>query len=91
MGKLGGAAQFTYDFGISIAQSTVSKVAQLTGATLTLAGAFYTLQQTGEQYAQTLKKNTLLFGGTVQTMKQMQAAQDSSGGFQKPQRLQVNQ
>lgn len=76
MGKLGGAAQFTYDFGISIAQSTVSKVAQLTGATLTLAGAFYTLQQTGEQYAQTLKKNTLLFGGTVQTMKQMQAAQD---------------
>ena len=30
-------AQFTYDFGIAIAQSTVAKVTRLTGATLTLA------------------------------------------------------
>lgn len=74
--KLGGAAQFTYDFGIMIAQSTVSRIVQLTGATLTLAGAFYTLQTTGENYATTLKKNQLRFGGMVATMRQMQAAQD---------------
>ena len=74
--KLGGAAQFTYDFGIMIAQSTVSNVVKLTGATLTLAGAFYTLQNTGEKYAATLKKNQLRFGGMVATMRQMQAAQD---------------
>ena len=76
MSKLGGAAQFTYDFGISIAQSTVSQVMKLTGATLTLAGAFYALQKTGEEYANTLKRNSLRFGGMVATMKQMEAAQD---------------
>ena len=75
-GKLGGAAQFTYDFGIMISQSTVEKVAKLTGATLTLAGAFYTLQQTGEKYAMTLKQNELRFGGMIATMRQMEAAQD---------------
>lgn len=75
-GKLGGAAQFTYDFGIMISQSTVEKVAKLTGATLTLAGAFYTLQQTGEEYAKTLKQNELRFGGMIATMRQMDAAQD---------------
>ena len=32
-------AQFTYDFGIAIAQSTVNKITKLTGATLTLASA----------------------------------------------------
>lgn len=40
-------AQFTYDFGIMIAQSTVNKVARLTGVTLSLASAFYALQTTG--------------------------------------------
>lgn len=74
--KLGGAAQFTYDFGIMISQSTVDKVATLTGATLTLAGAFYTLQQTGEKYATTLKQNQLRFGSMIATMRQMDAAQD---------------
>lgn len=69
-------AQFTYDFGIAIAQSTVSKITRLTGATLTLASAFYALKTTATQYVDTLRENTLRFGGVLSTMKAMEQAQN---------------
>lgn len=72
----GNSAQFTYDFGISIAQSTVNKVTKLTGATLTLASAFYALKNTANEYVGTLKENTLRFGGMLATMKAMEQAQN---------------
>lgn len=72
----GNNAQFTYDFGIAIAQSTVNKVTRLTGATLTLASAFYALRSTATQYVDTLRENTLRFGGVLSTMKAMEQAQD---------------
>ena len=76
MAKSGNKAQFTYDFGIAIAQSTVNKVARLTGATLTLASAFYALRETATKYVDTLRENTLRFGGVLSTMKAMEQAQD---------------
>lgn len=76
MAKSGNNAQFTYDFGIAIAQSTVNKVARLTGATLTLASAFYALRETATKYVNTLRENTLRFGGVLSTMKAMEQAQD---------------
>lgn len=72
----GNHAQFTYDFGIAIAQSTVSKITRLTGASLTLASAFYALKSTSEQYVNTLRENTLRFGGVLSTMKAMEQAQN---------------
>lgn len=69
-------AQFTYDFGIAIAQSTVNKITRLTGATLTLASAFYALKSTASDYVNTLRENTLRFGGVLSTMKAMEQAQD---------------
>lgn len=69
-------AQFTYDFGIAIAQSTVNKITKLTGATLTLASAFYALKSTAAEYVSTLKENTLRFGGILSTMKAMEQAQN---------------
>ena len=72
----GDSAQFTYDFGIAIAQSTVNKVTRLTGVTLSLASAFYALKTTASEYVDTLRENTLRFGGVLSTMKAMQQAQD---------------
>ena len=69
-------AQFTYDFGIAIAQSTVNKITKLTGATLTLASAFYALKSTASDYVDTLRENTLRFGGVLSTMKAMEQAQN---------------
>lgn len=69
-------AQFTYDFGIMIAQSTVNKVARLTGVTLSLASAFYALQTTGDKYVRTLRENSLRFGGFISTIQQMEKAQE---------------
>lgn len=69
-------AQFTYDFGIAIAQSTVNKLTKLTGATLTLASAFYALKATASDYVDTLRENTLRFGGVLSTMKAMEQAQN---------------
>lgn len=69
-------AQFTYDFGIMIAQSTVNKVARLTGVTLSLASAFYALQTTGDKYVKTLRENSLRFGGFLSTIQQMEKAQE---------------
>lgn len=69
-------AQFTYDFGIAIAQSTVNKITKLTGATLTLASAFYALKATASEYVDTLRENTLRFGGVLSTMKAMEQAQN---------------
>lgn len=71
----GDKAQFTYDFGIAIAQSTVSKIVRLTGATLSLAAAYYALNSTAEKYVATVRKNTLQFGGQLSTMKAMEDAQ----------------
>ena len=45
----GSDAQFTYDFGIAIAQSTVNQVARLSGVTLSLATAFYALKSTATE------------------------------------------
>lgn len=72
----GNTAQFTYDFGIAIAQSTVNKITRLTGATLTLASAFYALKSSAEQYVSTLRENTLRFGGVLSTMQAMEQAQN---------------
>lgn len=72
----GNNAQFTYDFGIAIAQSTVNKVAKLTGATLTLASAFYALKTAATEYVGILRENTLRFGGMLSTMKAMEQAQN---------------
>lgn len=72
----GNNAQFTYDFGIAIAQSTVNKITRLTGATLTLASAFYALKSTASDYVDTLRENTLRFGGVLSTMKAMEQAQN---------------
>lgn len=72
----GNNAQFTYDFGIAIAQSTVNKITRLTGASLTLASAFYALKSTSDQYISTLRENTLRFGGVLSTMKAMEQAQN---------------
>lgn len=72
----GASAQFTYDFGIAIAQSTVNKIARLTGVTLSLASAYYALKTTASEYVDTLRENTLRFGGVLSTMKAMQQAQD---------------
>lgn len=71
----GSNAQFTYDFGISIAQSTVRKITALTGATLSLASAFYALKTTASEYVDSLRKNTFLFGGVLGTMKAIEQAQ----------------
>ena len=72
----GNNAQFTYDFGIAIAQSTINKVSRLTGVSLSLAGAFYALRNTSEQYVNTLRKNVLFSGGVLDTMKAMEQAQN---------------
>lgn len=69
-------AQFTYDFGIAIAQSTVNKLTRLTGATLTLASAYYALKTAATDYVHTLKESTLRFGGALSTLKVMEQAQD---------------
>lgn len=69
-------AQFTYDFGIAIAQSTVNRVTKLTGASLTLASAFYALKSTASEYVSTLKENTIRFGGALSTLRAMEQAQD---------------
>lgn len=71
----GSNAQFTYDFGISIAQSTVNKVARLTGATLSLASAFYALKTTAAQYVDVLRENTLRYGGVLSTMQAIEQVQ----------------
>lgn len=76
MATSGNSAQFTYDFGIAIAQSTVNKLVRLTGATLSLASAFYALRQSADAYVHTLRENTLAFGGVLSTMKAMEQAQD---------------
>lgn len=72
----GNNSQFTYDFGITIAQSTVNKLVRLTGATLTLASAYYALRTNAEKYVDTLRENSLRFGGILSTMKAMEAAQN---------------
>lgn len=72
----GNNAQFTYDFGIAIAQSTINRVTRLTGASLTLASAFYALKTTSKQYLDILRENTLRFGGVLSTMKAMEQAQE---------------
>lgn len=72
----GSDAQFTYDFGIAIAQSTVNQVARLAGVTLSLASAFYALKSTATDYVNTLRENTFRFGGILSTMKAMEQAQD---------------
>ena len=72
----GNNAQFTYDFGIAIAQSTIQKITKLTGASLSLAGAYYAVQKTAEKYVNTLRSNTLFFGGILNTMKLIEDSQN---------------
>lgn len=72
----GNDAQFTYDFGIAIAQSTVNKVTRLTGATLSLASAFYALKTSAAEYVDALRVNTLRYGGLLSTMKAIEQTQN---------------
>lgn len=78
MGKAtaGSNGQFTYDFGIAIAQGTLTKLKRLTATTLSLASAYYALKSTAKEYVATLKENTLRFGGLVSTLNAMNQAQD---------------
>lgn len=71
-----GKAQFTYDFGIAIAQSTVNKVARLAGVTLTLAAGYYNLKKASAAYIGTLRENTLRMGGYAKTVSMMKMAQE---------------
>lgn len=75
-GSKNSGAQFTYDFGIAIAQSTVNKITRLTGATFTLASAFYALKSAASEYVNTLRESTIRFGGALSTIKAMEQAQD---------------
>jgi hypothetical protein len=70
-----GKAQFAYDFGIAISQSTLTKLTRLTGASLTLASAFYALKSTASEYVDVLKENTIRLGGVLSTMQAMEQAQ----------------
>lgn len=72
----GSDAQFTYDFGIAISQSTINKVTRLIGVTLSLASAYYALKTTSEEYINTLRENTFRFGGMLGTMQAMEQAQN---------------
>lgn len=72
----GDSGKFTYDFGIAIAQSTLTKLSKLTGVSLTLAGAFYALRGASEKYVDTLRKNTLFSGAALETMQAMERAQN---------------
>lgn len=72
----GRSSQFTYDFGIAIAQSTVNKVAKLAGVSLTLAGAFYALRTESSKYVNTLRQYTLQFGGMLNTARAIEQAQN---------------
>lgn len=69
-------SKFTYDFGIAIAQSTVTKLVRLTGASLTLAGAFNALKGASNEYVGSLKKNAMYFGGMTKAMQAMNEAQN---------------
>ena len=71
-----GTSEFTYDFGIKIAQATVNKLTRLAGATLSLATAYYALKKTAEEYINVAKTNTLFFNGQLSAMNAMVAAQD---------------
>lgn len=66
---------FTYNFGIAIASRTVNQLGLLNRSTLSLAGALYGLSRITSEYTDTLKKNTLAFGGQLKTINAMQFAQ----------------
>lgn len=68
-------AQFTYDFGISISQATLNKLTRLTGVTLSLASAYYSLKSSAEEYIGTLRETSFKFGGTLSALKAMEEAQ----------------
>lgn len=72
----GNGSQFTYDFGINIAQQTVARITRLAGASLTLASAFYSLNRTATEFNNTLRENALRFGGMISTMRAMEQAQE---------------
>lgn len=77
MAKLrGGDPQFTYDFGLAVSTQTITRLTRLTGATLSLAGAYYALQKTSSEYMDTLRSNSLRFGGYLNTMRAISEAQD---------------
>ena len=71
----GGQGQFSYDFGIAIAQGTVNKLARLAGVTLTLAAAYHSLMEYSTEYISTLKTSALQFGGYTKTLLTMEQAQ----------------
>lgn len=70
----GTVGQFTYDFGVQIAKGTVREITRLTGVSLTLASAFYTLKNTAQEYLDVVTKNNLRMGGIVQAMREYEAA-----------------
>ena len=72
----GRQGQFTYDFGIAIAQGTVNKIARLAGITLTLAAAYNSLMGYAEKYVNTLKTTATQFGGFTRTIQVMEQAQN---------------
>lgn len=67
---------FTYDFGIAIAAGTVRQLQLLTGTALGLTTAIYGLSRVTSEYVDTLKQNSLFFGGQLRTMKAMKFVQD---------------
>ena len=67
---------FTYNFGIAISSRLVNQMRLLSGQTLSLAAAFYGLSRVTAEYVDTIKHNTLYFGGQLKTIKAMKFAQD---------------
>lgn len=72
----GNSAQFTYDFGIAIAQSTITKITRLAGVTFTLASAFNALKTTATNYVSTIRENTLRLGGVQNALLAIEQAQN---------------
>lgn len=69
-------AGYTYDFGIAIARTAVSELGLLSAKALTLTAAIYGLSSTINDMENSLKRNRIMFGGYINTMRAMQFAQD---------------
>lgn len=72
----GSNGAFTYDFGIQIAQNTVNRLMRTAQASLTLASAYYALNQQATEYTENLRKNQIYFGGQVSAMRALADAQE---------------
>ena len=71
----GGGGGFHYNFGIAIAASAVRDMRLFSGSALGLTAAIYALGRVSSEFVDTVKQNTLAFGGQLKTMNAMIFAQ----------------